>query len=419
MKRAANLAGVAAVVAGLGWAGSAMARCAPEPWEPARILAEAADETVALERFPESASAHRRRIAAAHRAGDSARVRDAMLRLAAMGYALSPQTLDQLAAHFGDSDMAAIRARFDALRSPLGLSRPVDSVPAERRLVEGIARDPRTGRLFATSVVGRELLVHGEDGWQAVPGVAGGSLFGMAVDPERRRLWVASGTLDQTPSPATAFRGLIGLDLDTLAVVDRLPVEGSGSPGDITIGPDGTLYASDPIGGALFRVRPGERALWTLLPPGRLRSPQGLVLSPDGARLYVADYAYGVGIVDLASGTVSRLAARAPAMLDGIDGLLADGDSLIAIQNGSNPRRIVRLRLDGGCEVAGIEILERATPGWGEPTLGTIAGGELLYIADAQWERYGPAGALVGDAPLRPTAIRALRLAPDLAGSAR
>ena len=41
-------------------------------------------------------------------------------------------------------------------------------------------------------------------------------------------------------------------------------------------------------------------------------------------------------------------------------------------QDGTSPRRIVRFRLEGGCEVAGIEILERATPEWGEPTLGTI-----------------------------------------------
>jgi sugar lactone lactonase YvrE len=416
VKRAGNtrrlcwLCGAAALITGPGIAEPALARCAPEPWEPARILAEAADEAVALERFPESASALRRRIGAAHRDGDSARVRAAMTRLADMGYTLSPQSLDQLAAHFDLEQVAAIRSRFDASRTHLGWSHPVDSVPAERRLIEAIATDPRTGRLFATSVVGRELLVHDAIGWRPIAGVEGGSLFGMVLDPTQRRLWIASGALDQTPSPATAFRGLIAVDLDTLRTVERIPAPDLGSPGDVTIAPDGTLYASDPIGGAIFRTRPGALRLTALVPSGRFRSPQGMVVSSDGTRLYVADYAYGIGIVDLVSGAVTRLTAREPAMLDGVDGLLADGDALIAIQNGTSPRRIVRLRLEGGCEVAGIEILERATPEWGEPTLGSISGGELLYVADGQWERYGPAGAVVGDAPLRPTSIRALPL---------
>lgn len=413
-----RLAGLAASISGLAAAGPAAATCDPAPWEPARILA-ASDQASALERFPDSASALRRRIAAAHGAGDSARVRSATGRLADIGYALSPQSLDQIAGHFGAEALAALSARFEANRTPVGASRWVDAVPAERHLIEGIARDPRTGRLFAASVVGRELLVRDSGGWRPVAGIEGGSLFGMVVDPVRRRLWVASGALDQTPSPQTAFRGLIAIDLDTLTVAQRLPTGGPGSPGDIAIAADGTLYASDPIGGALFRVRPGETGLSILVPPGRLRSPQGLVLSGDGRRLYVADYAYGIGIVELATGAVTRLMPRVPAMLDGIDGLLADGDDLVAIQNGVSPRRIVRLRLAGGCEVAGLDVLERATPEWGEPTLGTISDGQLVYVADAQWERYGPAGVLVGDAPVRPTAIRALPLAAGAPGAAQ
>jgi sugar lactone lactonase YvrE len=284
-------------------------------------------------------------------------------------------------------------------------------VPAERRLIEGIARDRPSGRLFVTTVVGRELLVLEQGAWRAVAGLDAGSLFGMAADAARRRLWIASGSLEQTPSPETAFRGLIALDLDSLQEIERISLAGPGSPGDLTLAGDGTVYASDPISGALYRARTGDRALAVLVPPGRLRSPQGLALSPDESRLYVADYAYGIGVVDLATGRITRLAGRGAAMLDGVDGLLADRDALIVIQNGTNPRRIARLSLGAGCdEVTGVEILERANPAWGEPTLGVIDGGELLYVADAQWERYGPAGAIVGEGPTRPTSIRALAL---------
>lgn len=98
-------------------------------------------------------------------------------------------------------------------------------------------------------------------------------------------------------------------------------------------------------------------------------------------------------------------------MLDGIDGLLAYEGDLIAIQGGSLPPRIVRLKLSpDGTTVRNLEVLERAHPAWSELTLGTISGDRLIYVADAQWERFGGGGVLSGDQPLRPTGIRSLKL---------
>jgi sugar lactone lactonase YvrE len=202
---------------------------------------------------------------------------------------------------------------------------------------------------------------------------------------------------------------LIALDLASLRVVRRVPAPAGGSPGDLAVAADGTVYASDPISGAVYRARPGAAALEALVPAGGMRSAQGLALSPDGRRLYVADYGYGLAMIDTVSGQVVRVAAQGVAMLDGIDGLIADGGSLIAIQNGVSPRRIVRLHLAaGGAAVARVEVLERANPAWGEPTLGQLVDGNLLYVADAQWERHGAGGAVIGEGPVRPTAIQAV-----------
>jgi hypothetical protein len=383
-------------------------------WEPARTVAAAGPDglAAALAESPESASALRRLMALAHEAGDAARVRAALGRLADMGYALSPATQAALSVHIAPEEAAPLGARFAANRAALEASQPFASVPAERRLIEGVAFDSRRGRLFASSVVGRELLVLEGGTWRAVAGIDAGSLFGMAVDVRHRRLWIASGALDQTPGRESAFRGLIGLDLDTLRVARRIPVPDGGSPGDVGLGADGTVYASDPVGGAVYRAGPGDAALAVLVPAGRLRSPQGLAVAADGRRLYVADYAYGIGIVDLPSGRTRRLAARLPAMLDGIDGLVLHRGSLIAIQNGTNPMRILRLRLDrDGDTVTGVEVLERASAQWGgEPTLGAVESERLLFVANAQWDRYGPGGARIGEVPTNPTAIRTLPL---------
>jgi sugar lactone lactonase YvrE len=381
----------------------------PEPWGP--IPAAPADTLAAIDAvaalFPDSAAVQRRRLAIALEANDGAAVRSGLQRLAQIGYALSPATLDRLATVAGDADLATITARMDAERQPVEASRALVEVPAEFRLVEGVALDGARGRLYAATVVSRALLVHDQAGWRRVEGLETGSLFGVATDAPRRRLWMASGAVEPTPSPETAFRGLIALDLDSGREAARIAAPEGVALADIAVTADGAVLASDPLAGGVYRLAPGATRIEPLVAPGTLRSAQGIAIAADGRRAYVADYGYGVAIVDLDSGAVSRLAADMPAMLDGIDGLLRDGADLIAIQNGTSPRRIVRLRLDpAGTLVVGIDMIERNHPAWGEPTLGQIADGALIYVADAQWERFGPGGVPADQGPPRATAIR-------------
>jgi hypothetical protein len=388
----------------------ALAACATQA-PPAGPAWPSSQEPAALAiDFPNSATQQRRLLAAAHQAGDAAAVRAGLQRVAALGYAPSAATLDLLAVHVPEPEMAALRIRFESNRARVEASRLLVSVPAEYRLVEGLAWDARRSRLFAATVVDRALLVGEPLGWVIVEGVDGGSLFGLAIDERRQLLWIGSGRVDQTPQPQTAFRGLIALDLNSLVVAHRIPAPGAGSPADIAVGPDGTIYASDPASGAVYRARPEDTALSILVPAGRLGNPQGIVPTPDGRGLYVSDYERGIAIVSLADGSITRLTSDAATMLDGIDGLVAWRGGLIAIQNGVNPRRILHLTLSrDGNRITGARVLESNNAQWGEPTLGVVRGAEFLYVADAQWERYGPGGAARGEGPARPTPIRLLR----------
>lgn len=360
--------------------------------------------------FPESASVQRRQLSAAHDARDSAGVRSGLQRLAALGYAPGQQTLDLLSPYLPETEMAPLRLRFAANGARVQASRPFASLPSRHQLVEGIAWDARLGRLFAGTVVSRQLMVREETGWRAIEGLEAGSLFGLAVDNRRRLLWAASGVIEQTPNPETAFRGLIAVNLNDLRPVRRLAVPGEGSPADIAIGADGTVYASDPNNGAIYRAGPADTQLVLLVPPGRLTSPQGIVPAADGRRLYVSDYGYGLAVVSLADGSVGRLHSDAGTMLDGIDGLSPWRGGLIAIQNGTSPKRILFLTLSAdGDRIAAVRVLESNHADWGEPTLGTVRRNDFLYVADAQWERYGEGGTVQGGWPVRATSIRLLR----------
>jgi hypothetical protein len=71
----------------------------------------------------------------------------------------------------------------------------------------------------------------------------------------------------------------------------------------------------------------------------------------------------------------------------------------------------VRLRLSpDGLAVTRLDVLERAHREWGEVTLAVAAGHRLIYVADAQWERWGPGGVPVGARAPGPTPIRSLAL---------
>ena len=44
-----------------------------------------------------------------------------------------------------------------------------------------------------------------------------------------------------------------------------------------------------------------------LVPPHTIQAPNGLVITPDGRRMFVSDYAGFIFRIDLASGAVTRL----------------------------------------------------------------------------------------------------------------
>lgn len=380
--------------------------------------------------FPESASVQRRLLTAALREQNSTLARAALQRLEAMGYALGSAAFDALRPIIGDVDAKTAQLRAEALRRPVGTSTDLATVPPDHRLIEGLAWDARRNRLYVTSVIDQRLVAIEADGVE-VPEIDGGSLFGLAIDEPRRLLWIASGVVEQSPSSGRNFRGLIAMDLNSGRVVRRIPSPVSSSAGsngdrtkpnappppgpslgDIAVGPDGTVYASDPTGGGVYSLRPGASAIETLISPGVLRSPQGIAVHPRGDRIYISDYAYGIALFDLGHHNVGRLAANFPVMMDGIDGLYWSEGGLVGIQNGTSPMRIVRIRLDDSGETAtGLTVVEASSSNWGEPTNGQVVGNGFVYVSEPQWDRFGPGGALKGSEPLRPNRIRVTPLA--------
>ncbi|MEQ1497198.1 MAG: hypothetical protein ABL914_00935 [Novosphingobium sp.] len=356
--------------------------------------------------FPNSSNLLRRNLGAQIEAGDDAGARQSLGRLAAMGYALSPAGQDQTARWLDP----VIRNSFAANAAPKGQPSEAGSVPAEFGLVEAITY---SGSLrIASGVTAQDLLIS-RDGrrWNRLSLAGLGSITGLVRDRKSGLVWAASGIFEQTPRSTGAFSGLILVDPRHGQVLRKIAAPAGVVPSDIALGPDGTVYASDPLNGGVWLARPGSKVLEPLVPPGRFKSPQGLVVSADGRMLYLSDYGYGLALIDLPGGQVRRLPGTPAMMLDGIDGLHRSGNRLIAIQNGTRPIRIAVLQLaPGGRSIASMRVILQAPSGGGEPTSGQIIGGRLVYVSNARWDLFGAGGEPAGSERPGPTVIASIKL---------
>ncbi|MCL9982004.1 MAG: hypothetical protein NBV60_02485 [Erythrobacter sp.] len=362
--------------------------------------------------FPDSASVRLRLFNAQLAAGDGEGALASLEWLKVRGHVFSTRAQAQIPDLIGAPHAEAARGLLIAQAPVITASTVFDDVSADAGLVESVFVSPSGQEAIATSVSRRALYVHGPDGdWVELPIAGLNALSGIVSAADGRIGWVASANIDGSPDDPARFTGLIGLTGDS-DVPLRIAAPPGAAVSDLAIGPDGTVYASDPVGGGVYRARPDAPAMSVLVAPGTLRSPQGLAVSADGQRLYVSDYRYGLAMIDLESGSVVRLASDVAIALDGIDGLWRLDDELIAVQNGTSPMRIIALRLsEDGIRIIGHRVLERAHPDWTEPLGGSIAAGSLYYVGNGQWDRFDKGVPKPGLPPIA-TQIRRLRLRP-------
>jgi sugar lactone lactonase YvrE len=290
---------------------------------------------------------------------------------------------------------------------------------------EGIAHDPETGTFFVGSIRLRKVVAVAKDGTvrdfisEAREGLW--SPLGLKVDTARRHLWVASQASASGKGLTADERGRTGLfqyDLRTGALLRKVTMDGRFGAhllNDLAISASGDVFVTDNEAGSVQVLRAGSEALTPLVPEGTLIYPNGIALSEDGTRLYVAHFP-GLVRVDPATGAVTRVQPPQGTTLGGVDGLSTHGQTLVAVQNGVGRGRIVRFHLGGDAElVERVEVLEAGTALFDTPTTGAVAGEHFVYIANSYVRDVGPDGTLPPMDRLSPPVLLRLSLG---AGSA-
>jgi sugar lactone lactonase YvrE len=315
------------------------------------------------------------------------------------------------------------------LLDPELLTEDIAYDPAERRFFVSSIREAKIVAIDQRSGADRDFVPAGRDGvW---------GMMALAVDARRGVLWATTAAMPQTRGYRPEDQGhtaVLRYDLATGRLVKRydLPLPPTMRPapagsaagfvpvppeerqrvlGDMTIAANGNVFVSEAVTGAVYTIRPDRDSLDVLVPPGVFISPQTPAATPDGRRLLVADYVHGIGIVDLATHAVTWMAHRREVAVNGIDGLYLYGDSLLAVQNGTEPNRVVRFYLDRTLtRVLRWEVLDSNSPGLGAPTHGTVVGKDFFFLANSGWDRLADDGALKPGAELTPAEVRRVAL---------
>ena len=263
--------------------------------------------------------------------------------------------------------------------------------------LESVAFDPVEKTIYGGSIHKRKIIRINSKGVVAdftQPEQHGtGSIFGLKVDAKKRFLWACSAAIpemqhyDSTMAPA-----LFQFDIKTGRLVGSFrPVDTLRHQmfGDLVLDSKGTPYVSDSRNNIIYRYDFERRELRPYFFSKEFWSIQGLCFSEDDNMLYIADYVKGIFMLDVKTMKLSKVNAPYDLSLKGTDGILFYKNSLITIQNGVQPNRVVRHFLSqAGNSFMRYEYIDNAHPAFGEPTIGSLPQNTLFYVANSQWNVY-------------------------------
>ncbi|WP_395644284.1 hypothetical protein [Rudaea sp.] len=341
---------------------------------------------------------------------------DTLLRLIKQGYYYDIGKDPRFEGAHGTKVWDYIVKTFEDNNKPFGEGKVAFDLPKTDSLFESIAWDPKRKQFLVGSVRdGGIYLADGKGGVKefikadAINGLM--AVFGLAVDAEHDRLYAISNGVAHFNHFDAAMVGKAGvyefaLGSGKFLHKAMLPVDdGRHILSSITIDSKGKVYVADGVVQQIYKLDGGELKLIAGNPV--LSGIRGLAVSGDGRTLYFADIALGLFGIDLAQDKPFALTYNEGQLaLGGISGLYWFDGTLVAIQNDMSPKRVMRLRLGNDARsIVQVQPLDAAQPAFTLPTVGTISGTDLYFIANSQKGLYSDLGVLTDESKLEPVHI--------------
>jgi hypothetical protein len=221
----------------------------------------------------------------------------------------------------------------------------------------------------------------------------------ISADPKRKALWVTASAMQGFSGIAKENEGkAVLMEINPLSgkVLRRFDLATTGPAvlGDMYVTDQGTVYVTDSIGGGVYRLHGDLQTAKLEKIADGLFSPQTPVLSRDGKRLFVADYTMGIAVIALPTvGAAPNLSAKLNYLphpenvaVVGLDGLYRNGDSLIGIQNGTEPERILQFLMNPAeTEITGAQVIHQI--GQLDPTHAVQVDGWFYATSNVGWSK--------------------------------
>ncbi len=325
---------------------------------------------------------------------------DTLLKMQAQGFGYNLTDDARFTKIHGTQVWDYILANLRANLKPFGEGKNAFVLPKGDYLFESMAWDSKRERFLLGSV--REGKVYLADKQGKIegfisPDASNGlwSVYAMAVDPDRDLLYVAS-TASQyfNGFKAEDFgkAGIFKFQLSSGKFLDKVilpaPADGTNTLSSLAVSKNGQVFAADGINSNIYRL--DGKSLKPLFQHRDLTSLRGMTVSGDGKSLYVADYLRGIFGIDLGTSKPFDVKYDPNQMvLPGIDGLYWYDNTLVAIEPGMSPIRIIRLHLSkDGRSIERFMPLDAGSPSFPLPTTGTIVGDNLYFFADSHRNFY-------------------------------
>ncbi len=262
--------------------------------------------------------------------------------------------------------------------------------------VEGIAYNPDTKTFYLGSIHQRKIVKADLNGTTTdfikdQPREMA-SIFGIKLEAKRKFLWACSSALEETkdydpsiPSKVYKYdlRGTLIKSYDPPSDVTAAIF------GDLVISNKDEVYVSDSKNNIILKVNESTGKLDSFFESSEFGNIQGITFSEGNSVMFISDYLGSIFKLEMKAKRLTKIACLLDVSLKGIDGLNFYKGTLIGIQNGVAPLRVVQFILNKEyTSIINFRTIDRNHPAFNEPTLGTIDNNTLYYIANSQWSGY-------------------------------
>lgn len=230
------------------------------------------------------------------------------------------------------------------------------------------------------------------------------SVLAMKTDSKEKFLWVATAAFEEMENFDETLAGkseILKIDIKTKKIIHRYAVSGPHVFGDLVVAKNGIVYVSDSNNPIIYKIENESMSEFISFADGY--NLQGLAFNKEQTKLFIADYLKGIAVIDRVSKNKTWLTFPENTSPKGIDGLVFYKNTLLAIQNGVKPIRIIQFYLNNEQDqISGFKVLDNNRPEFNEPTLATSIGNTLYFFANSPWSAYGKNGVLDEDKVTNP-----------------